>query len=54
MNPKACYLVVDGDRFYYRWIAYDLKKTISKIYKIDRLHNFLGDRLRGYEKYKDL
>ena len=46
-NKKACYLIVNGSRFYYRRIEYDVDKTIEKIYKISRLSNYLGDRLKG-------
>ncbi len=45
-DPRACYVLLDGDMVYYRRIEYDLETTIQKIYAIDRLDNFLGDRLR--------
>lgn len=43
---KACYVVVDGNRFFYRRVEYDVDKTIRKIYKIERLNNYLGNRLK--------
>ncbi len=46
---KACYLIIEGNRFYYRRVEYDVEKTQKKIYNIDGLNNFLGDRL----KFKD-
>lgn len=45
-NRNACYLVVENNRIYYRRVKYDVDKTIGKIYKIDRLNNYLGDRLK--------
>lgn len=46
-NWKACYVIIEGNRFYYRRVDYDVEKTQQKIYRIDRLHNYLGDRLRN-------
>ncbi len=46
-NYKACYVTVDGNRFYYRRVEYDVDKTIKKIYGINRLNNYLGDRLKS-------
>lgn len=45
-NEKACYVIIKNNRFFYRRVKYDLEKTIKKIYGIDRLHNYLGNRLR--------
>ncbi len=45
-NHKACYVIVDGNRFYYRRVGYDVDQAIKKIYGIDRLNNYSGDRLR--------
>jgi predicted phosphodiesterase len=45
-NWKACYVLLDGDTIRYRRIEYDINKTVSKIYAIPDLDNFLGDRLR--------
>lgn len=44
-NWRSCYVIMDSDRFYYRRVEYDVKKTQQKIYNIDRLDNYLGDRL---------
>ena len=46
-DNRSCYVIVDGDKVRYRRVAYDFEKTIAKIYAIDDLDNFLGDRLRG-------
>tara|TARA_B100000315_G_scaffold202504_1_gene195248 strand:- start:11075 stop:11863 length:789 start_codon:yes stop_codon:yes gene_type:complete len=46
-NSKACYVIVDDNRFYYRRVEYDVDKTIKKIYGISRLDNYLGDRLKS-------
>lgn len=43
---RACYVIVDGTEIIYRRVEYDVEKTIAKIYEIDELNNFLGDRLR--------
>jgi predicted phosphodiesterase len=43
---RACYVLLDGDTVRYRRVEYDVESTIQKIYGIDELDNFLGDRLR--------
>lgn len=43
---KACYIIVDENRLFYRRVEYDVDKTIRKIYKTERLNNYLGDRLK--------
>jgi predicted phosphodiesterase len=45
-NPRACYAVLEGDLVRFRRVEYPFEKTISKIYDIPDLDNFLGDRLR--------
>ncbi|MBL8849676.1 MAG: metallophosphoesterase family protein [Planctomycetaceae bacterium] len=45
-DPRACYVLLDGQTVQYRRVPYDLERTIAKIYKIPELDNFLGDRLR--------
>lgn len=45
-DPRACYVVRDGDALEFRRIAYPVEKTVEKIYAIAELDNFLGDRLR--------
>jgi predicted phosphodiesterase len=44
-NPKACYVLLDGNVINFRRVEYDWKKTRDKIYAIPDLDNFLGDRL---------
>jgi diadenosine tetraphosphatase ApaH/serine/threonine PP2A family protein phosphatase len=45
-NPRACYVLLDGDTIRYRRVEYDVETTIKKIYAVPELENFLGDRLR--------
>lgn len=45
-DPRACYVLLDGQSVTYRRVPYDFERTIAKIYKIPELDNFLGDRLR--------
>jgi len=45
-DPRACYVLLDGQTVRYRRVPYDLDRTIAKIYKIPELDNFLGYRLR--------
>ncbi len=45
-DPRACYVMMNGNKITYRRVAYDFEPTIRKIYSIPQLDNFLGDRLR--------
>jgi predicted phosphodiesterase len=45
-DPRACYVLFDGETIRYRRVEYDFETTIKKIYAIPDLENFLGDRLR--------
>jgi len=47
-DPRACYVVLDDNDLMvtYRRVEYPLEETIRKIYEIQELDNFLGDRLR--------
>lgn len=45
-NPQACYVLLDENVVHFRRVAYPLEQTIEKIYAIEELDNFLGDRLR--------
>ena len=45
-DPRASYVVLDDQRLNFRRVVYDVEKTITKIYEIPELDNFLGDRLR--------
>lgn len=45
-DPRACYILLDGNTIRYRRVEYDLETTIKKIYAVPELENFLGDRLR--------
>ena len=45
-DRRACYVVLEDDLVRFRRIEYPFEKTISKIYDIPDLDNFLGDRLR--------
>ncbi|MDP7206767.1 MAG: metallophosphoesterase, partial [Pirellulaceae bacterium] len=44
--PDACYVVADGGQLEFRRIPYPREVTAEKIYAIDPLDNFLGDRLQ--------
>ena len=46
-DPRSCYVILTDDGLQYRRIEYDFEKTIEKIYSIQELDNFLGDRLRA-------
>ncbi|MCA8997785.1 MAG: metallophosphoesterase [Planctomycetaceae bacterium] len=43
---RSSYVVLDDKTVHFRRVDYDFEKTISKIYAIPELDNFLGDRLR--------
>jgi diadenosine tetraphosphatase ApaH/serine/threonine PP2A family protein phosphatase len=43
---RACYVLLDAEAIQFRRVEYDIDTTIKKIYDIDDLDNFLGDRLR--------
>jgi diadenosine tetraphosphatase ApaH/serine/threonine PP2A family protein phosphatase len=43
---RACYVLFDGVRIWFRRVAYDVETTIRKIYAVAELENFFGDRLR--------
>jgi diadenosine tetraphosphatase ApaH/serine/threonine PP2A family protein phosphatase len=45
-DPRACYVIIDGDTIRFRRVEYPWEQTIQKIYAIPQLDNFLGDRLR--------
>jgi diadenosine tetraphosphatase ApaH/serine/threonine PP2A family protein phosphatase len=43
---RACYVLFDGERVWFRRVEYDVGTTVRKIHDIPDLENFLGDRLR--------
>ncbi|MFM7166747.1 MAG: metallophosphoesterase family protein [Planctomycetaceae bacterium] len=45
-DPRSSYVTVNDDMIEFHRVPYDLETTISKIYDIPELDNFLGDRLR--------
>lgn len=45
-DNRASYVLLDGRTVHFKRVPYDFEKTISKIYPIPELDNFLGDRLR--------
>jgi diadenosine tetraphosphatase ApaH/serine/threonine PP2A family protein phosphatase len=45
-DNRACYVVLENPKVRYRRVAYDVEKTIAKIYAVPELDDFLGDRLR--------
>ncbi len=44
-DPRACYVVLEGDRINFRRVTYPNEQTRQKILAIPELDNFLGDRL---------
>lgn len=44
-NPQSCYVTFDGDSVVYRRVKYDAKATARKIYLVNELDDFLGDRI---------
>lgn len=45
-DNRAAYVLLDGTTVHFKRVSYDFEKTIAKIYPIQELDNFLGDRLR--------
>ncbi len=45
-DPRACYVLLDGQTIHFRRVAYDFEATVRKIYAVPELDPFLGDRLR--------
>jgi len=45
-DERACYVLFDGVRIWFRRVEYDIETTVRKIHVIPELDNFLGDRLR--------
>jgi len=45
-DPRACYVLLDGDTLHYRRVEYDVGTTIRKIRDNPDLDDFLGERLR--------
>ena len=45
-DPRSSYVTVDGDLVEFHRVSYDINETVSKIYGVPELDNFLGDRLR--------
>jgi diadenosine tetraphosphatase ApaH/serine/threonine PP2A family protein phosphatase len=43
---RACYVLFDATRIWFRRVPYDVEATIRKIHAIPELQNFFGDRLR--------
>ena len=45
-DPRSCYVILEDNVVNFRRVVYPLERTVEKIYAIDDLDNFLGDRLR--------
>jgi diadenosine tetraphosphatase ApaH/serine/threonine PP2A family protein phosphatase len=43
---RACYVLFDGSRIWFRRLDYDIDQTVGKIHPNPDLDNFLADRLR--------
>jgi len=46
-DPRACYVILEGNVVTYRRVEYDFEKTHAKIEAICDLDNYLGIRLRS-------
>ena len=46
-DPRACYVILEGNVVTFRRVEYDFEKTIAKIESIFDLDNYLGIRLRS-------
>jgi diadenosine tetraphosphatase ApaH/serine/threonine PP2A family protein phosphatase len=44
-DPRACYVVYDGETIRYRRVAYDIRKTLEKISRIPQIDPRFGERL---------
>lgn len=45
-DPRACYVIVDGDRLSFRRVEYDVQRTIDAVEAEPELDDVLGHRLR--------
>ena len=45
-DPRSSYVVLDQNTIHFKRVEYDFNKTAQKIYAIQDLDNFLGDRLK--------
>jgi len=45
-DSRSSYVILDDEVVWFRRVEYPLETTVEKIYAIDSLDNFLGDRLR--------
>ena len=45
-DPRACYVLFDGERVRYRRVEYDVEEARRKIHAVSELERVLGDRLR--------
>jgi diadenosine tetraphosphatase ApaH/serine/threonine PP2A family protein phosphatase len=45
-DPRACYVLLDGETIRFRRVPYDFETTRQKIHDNPELDDFLGDRLR--------
>jgi len=44
-DPRACYVLLEGDTIVFRRVEYDIATTVRKIRDLPDLDDFLGDRL---------
>jgi predicted phosphodiesterase len=45
-DPRACYVLLDGDNIRFRRVEYDVETAAGKIHAIEELDAILGNRLR--------
>jgi diadenosine tetraphosphatase ApaH/serine/threonine PP2A family protein phosphatase len=46
-DPRACYVLLDGDTIHFRRLVYDVETTVKKIHAVPELDRVLGDRLHA-------
>ncbi len=44
-DPRSCYVIMEETSVYFRRVEYPVQETVAKIYSIEALDRFLGDRL---------
>jgi diadenosine tetraphosphatase ApaH/serine/threonine PP2A family protein phosphatase len=44
-DPRACYVVVDGDAITWRRVAYDVERTVERMRATEQIHPSIAERL---------
>jgi len=45
-DPRASYMVFDGEKIWLRRVPYDFESTCKKVHEVKEIDGFIGDRLR--------